>query len=112
MSALPATTALEKYGVDNSAIDALALSALSRALAPEAYLVDEIGKIECMSREFVAAMKALFAMGRPIVATVALRGDGFNAEAKALPNAELWRVTRENRDCLPEQIAARLCRHR
>jgi nucleoside-triphosphatase len=95
-----------KYGVDVAAIDALACAALSPAPVPDAYLIDEIGKMECMSREFVAAMRALFATSYPIVATIALRGGGFIAQTKALPSAELLQVTRENRDRLPQAVAA------
>lgn len=47
-----------KYGVDVGAIDA-AVSLLAVDAATECYLVDEIGKMECLSERFVEAMRAL-----------------------------------------------------
>jgi nucleoside-triphosphatase len=87
-----------RYGVDVGVIARLAGDAL--APGAEGYLVDEIGKMECFSRRFVEGMRRLFEGGAPIVATVAQRGGGFIAEAKARPDAERWEVTRSNRDGL------------
>jgi nucleoside-triphosphatase len=92
-----------RYGVDVAAIDAVA----EAALAPEAaeiYLVDEIGKMECASRSFVAAVRRLLAADRVMVASVALKGEGLIAEAKRLPGIVLWEVTAQNRDRLPEEV--------
>jgi nucleoside-triphosphatase len=94
-----------RYGVDVAAVDALADDVLLLDSSIDAYLVDEIGKMECLSRKFVAAMRAVIASGRPIVATLALRGGGFIEEVKHLRRAELWKVTRANRDELPERAA-------
>lgn len=44
----------------------------------------------------------------PVLGTVALRGGGFIAEAKRLPGVEVIPLSRENRDGLPGEIAARL----
>jgi nucleoside-triphosphatase len=91
-----------KYGVDVGVVDELARSAL--APGGDVYLVDEIGKMECLSREFVAAMRALLDTGSPVVATVALRGEGLIAEVKRRPDVETWEVTRANRDDVPERV--------
>ncbi len=91
-----------KYGVDVAVVDELARSAL--APGGDVYLVDEIGKMECLSQEFVAAMRALLDAGPPVVATVALRGDGLIAEVKRRPDVETWEVTRANRDDIPRRV--------
>jgi nucleoside-triphosphatase len=92
-----------KYGVNVAAINEA-----TAALAPDAlaqiYLVDEIGKMECLSDRFVEAMRALLDGQKPVVATVGQRGGGFIAEVKAMPQCLLWEVTRENRDGLPGLI--------
>jgi nucleoside-triphosphatase len=79
-------------------------------LAPRAdvavYIVDEIGKMECLSARFVAAMWRLLASDRRVVATVARKGEGFIAEAKRWPGAELWEVSHDNRDRLPDEVLA------
>jgi len=41
-----------------------------------------------------------------VIATVAQRGTGFIAEVKRHSRAELWEVTRSNRDAMPGRIAS------
>ena len=43
-----------------------------------------------------------------VVATVAARGGGFIAQAKARPDVETITVTAENRDGLPAEIVSRI----
>jgi nucleoside-triphosphatase len=95
-----------KYGVDVSALDELAGSALAPDPAVAVYLVDEIGKMECLSPHFVAALRALLAGEQTVVASVALKGGGLIDEVKHRSDALLWEVTRENRDRLPGQLLA------
>jgi nucleoside-triphosphatase len=71
--------------------------------AVQVYLVDEIGKIECLSKRFVAVMRSLLIGPKPVVATIALRGGGFITEAKRTQGAVIWEVTRANRDLLPSR---------
>jgi nucleoside-triphosphatase len=94
-----------KYGVNVPVLDEAA-----RLLHPDpharVYLVDEIGKMECFSDRFIAAMRVLISEHAPIVATVGIHGGGFIAEVKCRPECELWEVTRANRDELPARILA------
>jgi nucleoside-triphosphatase len=92
-----------RYGVDVAVMDALADELDSRR-AVDAWLVDEIGKMECLSRRFVSALRALLDGPTPIVATIALRGSGFIAEVKRHPRAEVWTVSSATRDTLPGAI--------
>ncbi len=95
-----------RYGVDVAAIDALAPSFLAPDPSTDIYLVDEIGKMECLSEKFVAAMRALLETGKPVVATVALHGEGFIDEIKRWPDVQMWLVTRANRNRLANDILA------
>jgi nucleoside-triphosphatase len=72
----------------------------------DAYLIDEIGKMECHCPKFVATMRRLLGEPIPVVATIALRGSGFIAEVKQRPDAQIVEVTQANRGELPAQIAA------
>lgn len=99
----PGPARVSKYGVDVPALDAAAGGLLADADA-EIYFVDEIGKMECLSARFVAAMRQLLGSGRPVVATVALKGGGFIAEVKRRRDAVLWEITRANREDLPARI--------
>lgn len=101
-----------KYGVDVAVIDRLAESALTVRPTVDVYLVDEIGKMECLSRTFVTTMRALLDSRAPVLATIARRGDDFIREVKQRPDAELWEVTRGNRDVLPGRAEAWLAERR
>ena len=94
-----------RYGVDVEAIDQLAAATLRRRAAI-LFVVDEIGKMECMSRRFVEAMQELLDEGRIVIATVGERGTGFIAAVKRRPDAELWEVTRAARDAMPSRVLA------
>jgi nucleoside-triphosphatase len=95
-----------KYGVDVTAIDKAAKATLAPRRGVDLYLVDEIGKMECLSGSFVARLRELLDSDRTVVATVASRGEGFIAEVKRRKDCELWTLTRGNRDAMPEKIRA------
>jgi nucleoside-triphosphatase len=89
-------------------VDVPALGDAAALLLPDrgarVYLIDEIGKMECLSAPLVAAMRALLAGSTPVVATVGARGGGFIAEIKKRPDCEVWEVTHQNRDDLPARV--------
>jgi nucleoside-triphosphatase len=99
-----------RYGVDVAAIDRLADTALRQRREVTVYIIDEIGKMECLSARFVEAVQALLDSGRTVVATVGQRGAGFIARVKHRPDAELWEVTRQTRDEMPARVLAWLGR--
>ena len=101
---LAKTRRVGKYGVDVAAIDRAAEAALAPRRGVELYLVDEIGKMECLSERFVADMRRVLAGRIPLVATVAKRGAGFIAEVKRREDCELWTLERANRDAMPGEI--------
>jgi nucleoside-triphosphatase len=93
-----------RYGVDVGGLDDIVGEALALDEAVDVYLVDEIGKMECLSAKFRAAMRRLLDSGQPLVATVARHGAGFIAEVKERADVELWEVTKRNRDEMPDRI--------
>jgi nucleoside-triphosphatase len=92
-----------RYGVDIHAFEELVLPELVRPC--EVMLIDEIGRMECYSSAFTEMVGKLLDAGRPLVATVALRGGGIIAEAKNRPDVEVWQVTQANREELPQRLA-------
>jgi nucleoside-triphosphatase len=96
---------VSKYGVDVAGIDRFA-AAMLESDTTSVYLVDEIGKMECLSSTFVSAMRHLLDSGRPLVATVAQRGGGFIEQVKRRRDVEVWTVTHATRDALPDRIVA------
>jgi nucleoside-triphosphatase len=108
----PKTIRVSRYGVDVAAIDRAAEAALARRPGVEVYLVDEIGKMECFSERFVERMRVALDSGVPVIATVAQRGAGFIAKVKARRDCELWKLTRANRDAMPDEILDWLAKRR
>lgn len=99
-----------KYGVDVAAIDAIARRVLAPEPAAQLLVIDEIGKMECLSAEFVNAVDNLLALGRPLLATVALKGAGLIERIKRDPRARLVQLTHANRDEVPGETANTLHR--
>lgn len=93
-----------RYGVDVAAIDAVARRVLAPDPAVRLFVIDEIGKMECLSAEFVSAVDNLLALGRPLLATVALRGEGLIERVKRDPRARLVQLTHANREEVPGEI--------
>jgi nucleoside-triphosphatase len=93
-----------KYGVDVSVIDRLADTVLRSTRTAAVFIIDEIGKMECSSTRFVEATQRLLDSGQLVVATIGQKGGGFITEVKQRADAELWVVTRENRDEMPGRV--------
>lgn len=96
------------YGVDVDAVDAVAEATLEAASDASVILIDEVGKMECCSDRFVEVTRELLEGRKPVVATVGPGGTEFMEELRRREDAELWRVTRENRDELPALLEREL----
>ena len=95
---------VSRYGVELAALDPF-LEELVPATSDGVTLVDEIGKMESLSVRFVTTMTELLDGPGVLVATVALRAEGFPAAVKRRSDARLWTVTRANRAELPARVA-------
>ena len=63
-------------------------------------IVDEIGKMECLSDRFKKLLKEILDSGKWVIATVALKGSGLIAEIKERKDVKLFEITKGNRDSL------------
>jgi nucleoside-triphosphatase len=96
-----------RYGVEPHRLVPLINQEMVRPLETvDAYLIDEIGKMECHCQKFTEAIRRLLEGPVPLVATIALRGGDFIAEVKDRRDVQIVEVTRANRQALPGQIAA------
>jgi nucleoside-triphosphatase len=95
---------VSRYGVDVTVLDEVVEEALALSPPADVYLIDEIGRMECLSARFVDSMKRLLDADRTVVATVALRGSGFIEEVKGRRDVELLRISRADRDEMPGRI--------
>jgi len=93
-----------KYGVDVEGLHRVALPAMEPVPGVDLIVVDEVGKMECLSPRFVAAMERLWVAPVPLLVTVAQKGGRFIAHLKTKPGARLITVTMGNREALPGRI--------
>jgi nucleoside-triphosphatase len=97
-----------KYGVSLQNLEEVGLQALEATPGVELIVVDEIGKMECLSPRFVAAVERLWAGTVPLLITVGEKGGGYIRRIKEKAEKLLITVTPGNRDALPARILALL----
>ena len=73
-------------------------------------IIDEIGKMECLSDPFRNLLKRIFNSGKLVIATIALKGSGLFGEIKERQDIKLFEMTKNNRDSLLFEILG--CLHR
>jgi nucleoside-triphosphatase len=93
-----------KYGVEVGAIGTAVGTILEEKGSADVFLIDEIGRMECLSDLFVAGVTSLLESAKPVVATVALKGGGFIAEVKQRQGVVLWEISKRNRNEMPARV--------
>jgi len=97
-----------KYGVDVAGFERF-LEAL-RWDRPDTDLVmiDEIGKMECLSMQFQRLVKEVLNSERLLIATIAQHGAGLIAQIKSREDVVIYSLTTQNRDAMAEIILAKI----
>ena len=104
----PGPYRVSRYGVDVAGFERL-LEELDLPHSPAPLIIiDEIGKMECFSKRFIDLVTLLLDGPKTLIATIALKGEGFIGQVKRRPDCRLTTVTRENRDRLPYELASEL----
>ena len=67
-------------------------------------MVDEIGKMECLSDKFEKILKKILDSEKWVVATIALKGSGLIGGVKQRQDIKLFEITQNNRDVLFSEI--------
>ncbi len=67
-------------------------------------IIDEIGKMECLSPKFKKLIKAILNSEKLVLATIALKGSGFIEEIKRRQDIKLFEMTQDNRYSLLLEI--------
>jgi nucleoside-triphosphatase len=94
-----------RYKVDLATFESTALQAIDPAcVTAPLIVVDEIGKMECLSDRFRELVVAALGSNRAVLATIALRGNRFIESLKNYPEVSLLRITQQNRDRLVGQV--------
>ena len=94
-----------KYGVDVASFENVVVPFLDiEKTDAQLFVIDEIGKMECFSKEFVAAIHRLFKSDKAVLATVALKGSGLISEVKDYPDTRLFNLTHQNSEKTIDEI--------
>lgn len=94
-----------RYGVDIADFERSVVPVLDIGQGDaELFVIDEIGKMECLSQLFVAAADRLLRSDRAVLATVAQKGGGFIHEVKDNPALTTITLTRDRQDEVVNEI--------
>lgn len=67
-------------------------------------IIDEIGKMECFSKQFEKLLEEVLDSEKWVIATIALKGSGPIDKVKKRQDVKLFEITQENRDALFSEI--------
>jgi nucleoside-triphosphatase len=99
---------LGRYGVDMGGFKTILRVELAKpADQVDLYIIDEIGKMECLSPVFAEIVSRILDGPVPALATIAAKGGGFITEVKGQQDVEIVAVTAANRDRLPDELVRR-----
>jgi nucleoside-triphosphatase len=68
-------------------------------------IIDEIGKMECLSDQFKKLLNEILDSEKWVIATIALKGSGLIAAVKEREDIKLFEITKKNRDSLLKEIS-------
>jgi nucleoside-triphosphatase len=89
-----------RYGVDVEGFERFLDSLPFVDPATSHVVIDEIGKMECLSEQFRRLVTTIFDRDVACIATIALRGTGFIEHIKRRRDVMLFEIGRDNRDSL------------
>jgi nucleoside-triphosphatase len=97
-----------RYGVDLQQIDRLAPPAMIPQSPQEIVVVDEIGKMKCLSRLFRKTLLQVLDGPNIVLGSISLKGDAFISAVKHRPDVRLMQVSPMNRETLDSDILGQL----
>ena len=104
----PGPHCVGRYGVDLTGFEKL-LETLDLRHSPSwLVILDEIGKMECLSPRFIQEVEALLDSTKMLIATVGLKGGGFPAIVRSRPDCQVVTVTLSNRSTLSSTLLQRI----
>jgi nucleoside-triphosphatase len=99
---------LGKYGVNIMEFEAFLVSLNLSDPSCRLIIIDEIGKMECMSARFRQMAEEVLSSEIPCIVTIAQKGDRFIEEIKEREDVIIMEVTPKNRNHLLDAIVDRV----
>lgn len=103
---------VSRYGVSTADLEKIGIPAITPKDVGEVIVLDEIGKMECVSEAFKAAAWRALDAPNLLLGTIARKGVGFIARVKRRPDVTLVEVTPRNRDHLVGQLLSMIEKER
>lgn len=94
-----------KYGVDIHGFEKFLSSIPFHNPNATLIIIDEIGKMECLSSNFRVLLSGILSSEKRLIATIALKGSGYIAAIKARADVDLFEINERNRNSLLIHIA-------
>jgi nucleoside-triphosphatase len=93
-----------KYGVQLETIEKIAIPSLRTSNSDVLIVIDEIGKMECLSEVFRKAILAVMDSANPVVATIAMKGDAFIQSLKSREDVSVIELNHSNREIMVSKL--------
>jgi len=93
-----------KYGVDIKGFEDFLDSISFLNPSTNLIIIDEIGKMECLSHKFRLLIKKILDSEKRLIATIALKGSGVIEEIKKRHDIRLIEITHSNRESLVSEV--------
>jgi len=97
-----------RYRVDLETFERVVDEELKVQRGITAYVVDEVGKMECLSPLFRRRLKEILESEANVIATIAAKGDQYIEAVKKRDDIDVVHLTRQNRDEMLKEVL-RLC---
>ena len=93
-----------RYGVRIETIHEIAVPSLRSSSADILIVIDEIGKMECLSEVFRKAVMEVLDSPNLVLATIAMKGDSFIQGLKSRDDVSVIELNQSNRDTLVSSL--------
>jgi len=98
-----------KYGIDLRCVEEVGVGAIKKGIRTgKVVIIDEIGKMEILSRSFRLSVLDALDSKSPVLSTMLFKRHPFCDKIKARKDVEVLEVTEANRDKLVKLIVAKL----
>ncbi len=96
--------AVGRFRVDLKGFETVLENVFSKDKKTGLYLIDEIGKMECLSKKFCKYIIEFLDSERPVVATIADKGTGVIAEIRKRSDVKLFEAAPEKQDLALKEL--------
>jgi len=95
---ISSTYRVGKYGVNLQDLDHIAVPSMVPSSPEQVVVIDEIGKMECLSSLFREALLSVLSSQNQVIGSIAIKGDRFIQSVKKRDDVSLVFISEDTRD--------------